>query len=77
MSDFGLNNAGEDGTGGGDEGTGGGGGYDDQQQPMDDGGEPTLEIDLDEIENQNPDKQSPPQKQQSAEKELRNQILCK
>ena len=48
---------------------------------MDDATEPTLEIDLDEIENQNPEKQlAPPPGRQSSEKQLRNQssqILCK
>ena len=47
---------------------------------MEDAAEPTLEIDLDEIENQNPEKQLTPGGRQSSEKQLRNQssqILCK
>ncbi len=73
MAEFGLNP--------GDEGGGGGGGeYDDQQQEhtIEDAAEPTLEIDLDEIENQNPESDQSPA---SSEKQLRtqssSQILCK
>jgi hypothetical protein len=69
MSEFGLN-PGEE-----------GGGFEDQSQQqlqMEDAAEPTLEIDLDEIENQNPEKQLTDGP--GSEKQLRNQssqILCK
>lgn len=90
ITEFGLNPAEEEGGGGEGGGGGVGGEYGDEDQHMmmleDEAAEqPALEIDLDEIENQNPAAAAVGQTAGAAEKQLRNQassssssqILCK
>jgi len=57
-----------------------GGGGEGESFTEEDATEPTLEIDLDEIENQSPEKQLAASGRQSSDKQIRNQssqILCK
>jgi hypothetical protein len=66
--DFGGMHPGEEGGGG------------EESYTEEDATEPTLEIDLDEIENQSPEKQLAASGRQSSDKQIRNQssqILCK